>query len=448
MNGQKEDSGNAFFILVCLMIAVLFVLPTWYASRAGYINGTLLELAKTQIAAFAVFSDEAQQALGLMAQADPAALSWEQMTNVLRYSGKWIRWPYAVVLAALGVAAIFMERTAGLIRRLNMDSLLAHNAESFACLRPVVGRGKYLLSRESYDNGPWRIARTPVQFAVEHGLLLDKEGQAFTAEQVLRRGLPHADLPAYGHAYLDEEQAAIVLQEQLGKKFSGFDAMSQERKVLASAFLAYAAGDKHACMSLLDAMSVSYTENEKQAPACPVLENATFQKQMEDLWNTHKTLLDEPILKRHAVFELPLFMAMLTLARRKGVLASSQFLWLRPLDRPLWYALNQCGGRAAWAEGFAAWRRKKKPVLHSPKLALPMPCSASRIHWQRKAGLRKCPNFLNRQGFIWTKTWFSRRQKKTANMMPITIRIYCKSIEVNYDSTKGSWSGRQRSPRA
>ena len=27
MNGQKEDSGNAFFILVCLMIAVLFVLP-------------------------------------------------------------------------------------------------------------------------------------------------------------------------------------------------------------------------------------------------------------------------------------------------------------------------------------------------------------------------------------------------------------------------------------
>ena len=26
-----------------------------------------------------------------------------------------------------------------------------------------------------------------------------------------------------------------------------------------------------------------------------------------------------------------------------------------PMDRPLWYALNQCGGRAAWAEGFAAW---------------------------------------------------------------------------------------------
>ena len=355
MNGHKEDSGNAFFILICLMIGVLFVLPAWYASRAGYINGSLLELAKAQIMAFTAFSEEAHQALGLMSQAEPAALSWDQMMNVLRYSGKWIRWPYAVVLVALGVAAIFMGRTAGLIRRLNMDSLLKHNAESFACLRPIVGRGKYLLSRESYDSGPWRIARTPVQFALEHGLLLDKDGQAFTADQALRRGMPDVNLPTYGHAHLDEEKTAAVLQEQLGRKFTGFGAMSLERKTLASAFLSYAVGDKLDCMALLDAMSLSYIEDEKQAPACSVLEDAAFQKQVVGLWNTHKKLLDESFLKRHVAFELPLFMAMLTLARKKGVLASSQFLWLRPLDRPLWYALNQCGGRAAWAEGFAAW---------------------------------------------------------------------------------------------
>lgn len=355
MNGQKDNSGNAFFILICLMIGVLFVLPAWYASRAGYINGSLLELAKAQIMGFTAFSDEAHQALGLMAQAEPAALSWDQMMNVLRYSGKWIRWPYVVVLAALGVAAIFMGRTAGLVRRLNMDSLLMHNAESFACLRPIVGRGKYLLSPESYDTGPWRIARTPLQFALEHGLLLDKDGQAFTAEQALRRGLPHVDLPAYGHAHLDEDKAATVLQEQLGRTFSGFGAMSNERKALASAFLAYAVGDKQDCVRLLDAVSASYTEGEKQPPTCPVLEDSAFQKRVVGLWNAHKKLLNEPFLKRHAAFELPLFMAMLTLARKKGVLASSQFLWLRPLDRSLWYALNQCGGRAAWAEGFAAW---------------------------------------------------------------------------------------------
>lgn len=355
MKSQNEDSGNTMFLLICLMVAALLLVPAWYGARAGKINGGLLEVAKAQLLAFTPFSDEAHTALGLIEQADPAALSWEQVMKVARYSGKWIRWPYALILVALGGMCIVMSRTSGLIRRLNMDSLLTHNAESFVCLRPIVGRGKYLLSPESYDNGPWRIARTPVQFALEHGLLLDKDGQAFTSDQALRRGLPHVDLPAYGHAHLDEEKTALVLQEQLGRKFSGFGAMSHERKALASAFLAYAVGDKQDCVNLLDAVSASYTEGEKQAPACPVLEDSAFQKRVVGLWNAHKKLLDEPFLKRHAAFELPLFMAMLTLARRKGVLASSQFLWLRPLDRPLWYALSQCGGRAAWAEGFAAW---------------------------------------------------------------------------------------------
>ena len=67
-------------------------------------------------------------------------------------------------------------------------------------------------------------------------------------------------------------------------------------------------------------------------------------------------------------------MALLYRARQKGVLASSQFLWLRPLDRPLWYALNQCGGRAAWAEGFAAWahyqaEEKAGKALSEPHIA-------------------------------------------------------------------------------
>jgi hypothetical protein len=50
------------------------------------------------------------------------------------------------------------------------------------------------------------------------------------------------------------------------------------------------------------------------------------------------------------------------------------FYGSRPLDRPLWYALNQCGGRTAWAEGFAAWahyvaEEKAGKALHEPHVA-------------------------------------------------------------------------------
>ena len=427
MKNRHEDSGNTMFLLVCLMIVILLLVPAWYAARAGKINGGLLELAKAQIVAFTPFSEEADKAWELITQADPAALTWDQVMNVVRYSGKWVRWPYALILVALGGMCLFMSRTSGLIRRLNMDSLLRHNAESFACLRPVVGRGNALLSPESYDSGPWRIARSPVQFALEHGLLLNKDGQPFSVDEALRRGLAHVDLPAFGDARFDEARAAIVLKAQLGKKFDGFETMSAGRKALAAAFIAYAAGNKNDCLLILDTVATSYEEVEKpscsvlvspnstvlRAPTCPalgeltcprlgkpissvveklfwpmlakrispvletlltpVLQKLNFHKTLDNILQEYKGLLIDPFLIRHAAYELPWFMALLTLARRKGVLASSQFLWLRPLDRPLWYALSQCGGRAAWAEGFAAWahfaaEEKMGKALREPRL--------------------------------------------------------------------------------
>ena len=64
----------------------------------------------------------------------------------------------------------------------------------------------------------------------------------------------------------------------------------------------------------------------------------------------------------------------MTLARKKGVLACPQFLFLRPIDRVLWYALNQCGGRTAWIEAAAAWshwqaEKKSGRAIPEPQIA-------------------------------------------------------------------------------
>jgi hypothetical protein len=294
------------------------------------------------------------------------------MTDILSYTGKWIRWPLALFLALLGAAALFMGRVNKLIRRLNMESLLRHNAESFPCLLPVVGRGKYLLSPESYDAGHWRIARSPLQFAVENGLLVDDAGNVFSLDQVLRQGLGHADAPAWGQARLDEAKTLDILRLRLGPVYGGVSSLPPCRKALAAAFLAYAGGDKKEAVAVLDDLSRAYTEKDG-VPACPLLDDASFRKRLDAVLDRHKDILAGKAIARHNAFELVWLMALLTRARKKGVLASSQFLFVRPLDRPLWYALSQCGGRAAWAEGFAAWahyaaEEKAGRVLTEPKL--------------------------------------------------------------------------------
>ncbi len=371
---NSRDSRDDHLFLWCAFLVFVFVLlPALYVVYADDVNRPLLALAEAQIQVFAPFFEEAQTAWARIADADPASLSWENMWKVLRYTGSWIRWPFALLLVLFGVAAIFMGRVGGLVRRFNMESLLKNNAESFPCLRPVVGRGKYLLSPESYDSGLWKVARTPAQFALEHGLLLDEQGKPFSPEQALKNGLPSTELPAWGKARLDGEKALAVLTDQLGKPFEGYEGLSPCRRALSVAFLAYADGDKKDCVALLDAVSLSYREETGQA-SCPLLEDGDFANKLKTQWEHHASVLNEKCLSIHAAYELPWFMALLYRARQKGVLASSQFLWLRPLDRPLWYALNQCGGRAAWAEGFAPWahytaEEKERKTLTKPHVA-------------------------------------------------------------------------------
>jgi hypothetical protein len=355
MTRDGDNQGGVAVVFFALVLMLCVVVPAWYAARAGSINGALLALARFQLKVFVSFSTEAQTAWEYITGLDPAELTWERMRNILSYTGKWIRWPFALFLGLFAAASVFMGgRLSGFVRRLNMESLLRNNAESFACLRPIVGRGKELLAPESYDTGLWRIARSPLQFAVEHGLLLDEHGVVIAPEQVLRRGLGHADMPAYGSARLDEDETFAVLCGQLGPAFGGFAALAPGRKALAAAFLAYAGGDKKESIGILDELSRSYAEKDG-VPLCPALEQDDFKARLDAVWEKHKGIAEEQLPARHTTFEATWFMALLTLARRKGVLAPSQFLWLRPLDRPLWCALHQCGGRAAWAEGVAAW---------------------------------------------------------------------------------------------
>ena len=370
---KNHDSDTQMFLIIAGVIVVFFILPMLYAAHAGSINAPFLAFAKLQLKAFLPFSEEVRRLWAELINCDPATLTRENITAILRYSGEWIRWPYALVLLLLGGLAVLYGRTADLTRRFSMDSLLKNNAEQFPCLRPVVDRGKYLLSPESRDSGPWRIARTPVQFCLENGLLVDKENKPVSAGKALKNGMSDENLEAYGAMEFSKENATKVLPEQLGNKFDCLLLLSECRFILAAAFMAYAEGDKKSCMDILDAVSCSYSE-ENGICSVNLLEQEDFLEKAESLIMKHRTVLKAPLLLRHAAFELPWFMALLTRARQKGVLACSQFLWLRPLDRPLWYALNQCGGNTAWAEGLAAWahyaaEEKAGTSLNKPHIA-------------------------------------------------------------------------------
>ncbi|MFG6375274.1 MAG: hypothetical protein K1W05_04975 [Desulfovibrio sp.] len=350
---NPESRDNQMFVLVAAVFIAVMVVPAVYAMYAGKINGPLLELAKKELWIFSGL-DEPGLAFEKLSRVDPADLDWATMDKILTYAGSWMRWPLLVVLGVLVAISCWLGSVEKLKRKLNMEKLLAENSKNFPCLMPIVGKGKYLLSPESYDNGPWRIARTPIQFVIAHGLVDGPNGFPCKAEDVLENGMPFLDSPALGQCVFKKEAAARVLQKQLGEPFADLACLSPVRKALAAAFILYALGKKHECIAILDDVSASYSEN-GGVPQCPLLENGDFSAALDEVLLAWASFSSRKAVARHLSYQLPLFMALLGEARKKGVLATSQFIWLRPLDRPLWYALNQCGGRAAWTEALAAW---------------------------------------------------------------------------------------------
>lgn len=369
MNNERND--HAAFLTIVTFLLIFLGIPALYAAKADVINGFLLAICKAELRLFVPFSQTAAKGLTKISEFNPASLNWENMSTILYFTGQYIRWPFLFILILLGISSHFLSRTKELTRKFSMATLLKNNAEIFPCLTPVVGRGDYLLSRESYDSGNWTIARSPLQFAAQHNLLLSSNNLPFASDQILHEGLGSKEMPAWSNAHFDEVTAEKIFTEQLGKFVQNFEEMTPVRQVIATAFALHATGKKKKGIKLLDSLSISYHEDEKTPPECTQLKNASFMNKVKKYWLSMPQI--ENLSDKHA-FELTWFMELLTLARKKGLLAPAQFLFLKPIDRPLWYALNQCGGRTAWTEGAAAWshyqaEKMAKKAITEPQIA-------------------------------------------------------------------------------
>lgn len=67
------------------------------------------------------------------------------------------------------------------------------------------------------------------------------------------------------------------------------------------------------------------------------------------------------LFMEHA-YVLTVMASLLEMARLDGVMASADFIWLKPLDRRLWYMLNNVGRQTAFVEvagPFAHWLAEK-----------------------------------------------------------------------------------------
>lgn len=333
---QQEGGGNteaAAFVFCALLMLVLFVLwtfarpvilyPAFAMDTASiYIIETVKGIGTTgQVAKSFVTSI-------FDGRRDPwTGVSLGQFFEVRKLVGNQTRIVIASLIALLAGAIMFKMKGHGYTRQFSLGG----------------GKGK-ALGLALYQSERWRSASASANFDPD-GRNKDIKPAATPLEWLRDNKIE------YENSILDRDAAEAALAKQLGKTWH-----SLKRAEL-----------RHQAVIIL--IGLHYIRH-KQALAERELVNIAWAngqdgtKAMKDLVERYLGSGDQPknaklvetieaIMNKHAYIHTGLFSLLDKARARAGVLASSDFIWLRWLDRDLHYTLNNVGRRRFHTEGSA-----------------------------------------------------------------------------------------------
>lgn len=265
----------------------------------------------------------------------PSQVHFPQLLDVSREVGYYLRYPIIVILLVLAIIIYFSHVNLQFKKLYSMATLAEAERKNWPQISPVI---KLDLIKEDIDKGPWAMALSPMQFAKKHQLLHEEKiipSMTMTAKKHNQRTVS-----------IKREAAHHIFVMQCGEYWQGTRYLKPATKALFAIFAARVNRDREGALKLLLQIAASTTSGRLNFSGVDTL-LAKHQN--------HK--LVQQVLYRHA-YELTVMASMLELARKDGVLATADFLWLKPTDRLLWFMLNSVGRQTAFSEvsgPFAHW---------------------------------------------------------------------------------------------
>lgn len=332
--GSSDNSMAPIWITVLLFLALVLI---WKIAH-GYIVSFVfyLNVFEAKLVSFFVNSNELARDVYLMQTINPDAVDWEQFLSLTRSVGNYIRYPIGIILIILAIVLYRSNITLKFRRLHNMDTLRSQEQYNWMAIMPVIRED---LVSTDIDKGPWAMALTPMEFARKYHLLKKEDA-------LLDNQTPGLEMTAG----IRKGDAKRVFTLQLGPYWDGFERCPPQASALAAVFMARINRDRSAARLILETLNKTYVSKKPNySIAKPVL------KKYQD------SQLVQEIVGKHA-YLLTVMASLLEAARDDGVVPTAEFLWLKTIDRRLWYMLNCIGRQTPYAEvggPFAHWRAEK-----------------------------------------------------------------------------------------
>ncbi len=264
---------------------------------------------------------------------DPAHVAFSVVEDLSLVVGYYLRYPVAFLCVLSSAFMFFKHSKLKYNNRMTMKKLRSLEKVNWPYIAPVVYARKDLI-KTPLEEKPWSMADNPMQFSRRHKLLEEYTKNYKPAVRLL------------------EDKAARILSLQMGALWEGPAKLPIHIQALFAIFAAKGNRDGASANRLLAKISKSSSSIGK----------LNFSGTRLLLIKHVRTRVVGYAVCRHA-YVLTAMASMLELARTDGVLAVAEFLWLKKIDRTLWYMLSTVGRQTAFSEvggPYAHWLMEKK----------------------------------------------------------------------------------------
>lgn len=262
------------------------------------------------------------------------AVPFIQIIRLSQTVGSYLRYPIMLILLSLAGYLTWESPLQRFKNVFTIKKLRLLEQENWPQITPVV---KLDLINADLNSGPWAMAMSPLQFCKKNNLLNLTKTTEGRYNMSLIRGATYR-----------------LFALQIGARWKNPESLPMYLQALYAVFVARINGDKKSADKLIDQLAISSASGKLD-----------FSGVKEIIAKHAKSKAVQNVIRIHA-YVTTVMASLLNSAREAGVLASSEFIWLKPMDRTMWYMLNSAGRPTAVTEiagAFAHWLAEKKMGL-------------------------------------------------------------------------------------
>lgn len=333
---QKKDASDDILWITGALVVIVVLIWFFFGEEIKSMYLTL-KLIQLKLITMLFPSNQLLEYIYLIENNQVSKWKFEEISQVGANVGYFVNTIPAILVGYWGYKVWEKNPTKKYKRVLNMNTLRQSEVKLWPYIAPVIDID---FMKEDFFKGPYAMAMKPYDFCVKYRLLMEEKNLAS----------------------LDKVKASKLFVAQLGRPFNGLSSLKKHEKAFIAICAAHGLGHKDEAFKAINEIALS-------ARHTPINKMPSFDS-CKDLY---KYLDDEEVLRnlRKSSYVYPMIMFMIEFARGTGVFPPSFFVWIKPRERVMWYAIDCVGRDTPFVEVAGIWGHwlAEKIAKHS----LPVP---------------------------------------------------------------------------